>query len=127
MSDPQVPIRLTIGIGAIVLVAVAVVSVFSVREYSAVSSPSLIAAPDRDAESQAVKHCRTISPEQYASEDACRRVWAEQRRRFFGLDRQGSKASITKVPTSPSPSWEPSTEATNKQHARHPTPAAPED
>ena len=27
--------------------------------------------------------CRTISPEQNASDDTCRRVWAESRRRFF--------------------------------------------
>ena len=27
--------------------------------------------------------CRTISPEQNASDDTCRRAWAESRRRFF--------------------------------------------
>jgi conjugative transfer region protein TrbK len=27
--------------------------------------------------------CRTISPEQNASDDTCRRIWAESRRRFF--------------------------------------------
>ena len=27
--------------------------------------------------------CRTITPEQNASDDTCRRVWAESRRRFF--------------------------------------------
>ena len=27
--------------------------------------------------------CRTITPEQNASDDTCRRVWAENRRRFF--------------------------------------------
>ncbi|WP_081422149.1 putative entry exclusion protein TrbK-alt [Tardiphaga robiniae] len=28
--------------------------------------------------------CRTVRPEQTASYDYCRRIWAENRRRFFG-------------------------------------------
>jgi conjugative transfer region protein TrbK len=27
--------------------------------------------------------CRTVTPEQLAADDTCRRVWAENRRRFF--------------------------------------------
>jgi conjugative transfer region protein TrbK len=123
MLRHQDPIRLAIGIGAtIALLVVAAVSVFSVRKYSTASSPSLIAAHDR---SQELERCRTIAPEQYASDDACRRAWAEQRRRFFGLDR--NKPVITNVPTSPSPLSEPPTETTNKRHAPHPTLARPKD
>jgi conjugative transfer region protein TrbK len=128
MFGHQDPMRLTIGIGAtIALLAVAVVSVFSVREYSAVSSPALIAVHDRSAEGQQLEHCRTITPELYASDDACRWVWAEQRRRFLGLDQQGTNAPITNVPTPPSQSSEPPTETTNKLNASHPTLAAPKD
>jgi conjugative transfer region protein TrbK len=104
-----------------VLLAMAGVSVFSVREYSAVRSPSLIAAHDKNAEGLELEHCRTITPEQYASDDACRRSWAEQRRRFFGLNREGSKTSITNVPTSPSQSSEPTPGAMTPGDAPHPT------
>jgi conjugative transfer region protein TrbK len=30
-----------------------------------------------------IARCRTITPEQLAADDICRRVWAEGRRRFF--------------------------------------------
>ena len=124
MPDHQDPMRLTIGISAtIALLVVAAVSVFSVREYSTASSPSLIAMHDGN---QELERCRTIAPEQYASDDACRRTWAEQRRHFFGLDRD-SKPAITNVPTPPSPSSEPPTETTNKPNTPHPTLAAPKD
>ncbi len=117
--------RLTIGISAtIALLVVAAVSVFSVREYSTASSPSLIAAHDRN---QELERCRTVAPEQYASDDACRRAWAEQRRHFFGLDQKRSEPTITSAPTSPSQSSEPSTETTNKPNASHSTLAAPKD
>lgn len=125
MSDHQDPVRLTIGVGATIgLLAMAVVTVFSVREYSAVNSPSLIAADDQSAEGRELERCRTITPEQYASDDACRRAWAEQRQRFFGLDQQGSKAAITNVPTSPS--LEPATETKSKLNAPHPTAPPPQ-
>jgi conjugative transfer region protein TrbK len=124
MSDRQDPMRLTMGVGAtIVLLAMAGMSVFSAREYST-SLPSLIAVHDRSTEGQELEHCRTITPQQYASDDACRRAWAEQRQRFFGLDQQGSKASITNVPTSPS--LEPATEIKNKLNALHPTAPPPQ-
>jgi len=123
MPDHQDPMRMTIGISAtIALLVLAAVSVFSVREYSTASPSSWIAAHDRN---QELVHCRTVTPEQYASDDACRRAWAEQRRRFFGLDR--NKPVITNVPTSPSPLSEPPTETTNKRHAPHPTLARPKD
>jgi conjugative transfer region protein TrbK len=32
--------------------------------------------------------CRTITPEQNASDDTCRRAWAESRRRFFARSSQ---------------------------------------
>ena len=35
--------------------------------------------------------CRTVTPEQTATYDDCRRIWAENRRRFFG--QKGSAAA----------------------------------
>ena len=119
MFDRQDPMRLIIGLGAaVVLVAMAGVSVFSVREYSA-SLPSLITVRDKGTDGQELEHCRTITPEQYASDDACRRAWAEQRQRFFRRDHQGSKVSIPSVPAPPSS--EPAPETKNKIKALHPT------
>ena len=46
-----------------------------------VGSPSASAVVDPLASELA--RCRTITPEQNASDDTCRRVWAENRRRFF--------------------------------------------
>lgn len=36
--------------------------------------------------------CRTITPEQNAADDACRRAWAESRRRFFAPSSSRSDA-----------------------------------
>lgn len=113
--------RLSIGVAiTIILLATASVSVFSVREYSAGLS-SLIAAQDRSTDDRELEPCRTITPEQYVLDHACRRAWAEQRQRFFGLDQHRNKASTTTVPTSPSQSSKPATETTNKPDALHPT------
>jgi conjugative transfer region protein TrbK len=38
--------------------------------------------------------CRTITPEQNASDDTCRRVWAESRRRFFARSSPRGQASV---------------------------------
>lgn len=119
MSNRQDPLRLTIGVAiTIMLLAMAGMSVFSVREYS-VGLSSLGAAHDRISDDRELERCRTITPEQYASDDACRRTWAEQRQSFFGLDQHRSKASTTNVPTSPSS--EPAHQTANKPDALHPT------
>jgi conjugative transfer region protein TrbK len=46
--------------------------------------------------------CRTITPEQNAADDTCRRAWAESRRRFFApsLSRPDT---VTKDPTGAQP------------------------
>jgi conjugative transfer region protein TrbK len=36
--------------------------------------------------------CRTITPEQHAADDTCRRAWAESRRRFFAPSASNAEA-----------------------------------
>jgi conjugative transfer region protein TrbK len=52
--------------------------------------------------------CRTITPEQNASDDTCRRVWAESRRRFFAR-------------SSPRPTNDPATAVPGKDQDRLPS------
>ena len=49
--------------------------------------------------------CRTVTPEQTATYDDCRRIWAENRRRFFG-QKGGATASTGSdaLPSQPSES-----------------------
>jgi len=41
--------------------------------------------------------CRTVTPEQTATYDDCRRIWAENRRRFFG-PRKSTAAPASNAP-----------------------------
>jgi conjugative transfer region protein TrbK len=47
-------------------------------------------------------HCRTITPEQNAADDTCRRTWAESRRRFFAPSSSHSDA-VTNPPVAAGP------------------------
>jgi conjugative transfer region protein TrbK len=46
--------------------------------------------------------CRTITPEQNAADDSCRRAWAESRRRFFAPSSSRSN-TVTNDPAAASP------------------------
>ena len=58
--------------------------------------------------------CRTVTPEQAATYDDCRRIWAENRRRFFG-----QKGSATAPACSDALSSQPS-ELSPKDQSRMP-------
>ena len=47
-------------------------------------------------------HCRAITPEQLAIDDTCRRVWAENRRRFFAPSTSRPSSASTD-PVAPAP------------------------
>lgn len=47
--------------------------------------------------------CRTITPEQNAADDSCRRAWAESRRRFFAPSSSRSN-TMTNDPAATAPS-----------------------
>lgn len=66
---------------ALVLMAVAVALV----QFQDDSSPTAVEPRPAAVDSLAseLARCRTVTPEQLAADDTCRRVWAESRRRFF--------------------------------------------
>ena len=47
--------------------------------------------------------CRTVTPEQNAADDSCRRAWAENRRRFFAPSSSRSN-TMTNDPAAAAPS-----------------------
>lgn len=68
--------------------------------------------------------CRTVTPEQTATYDYCRRIWAENRRRFFGPTKR------TAAPASNAPLNDQSLELPPKDQSRipqgYPSTALPE-
>jgi len=76
--------RLSIVAGVAVMVLVVAACVIKLRgdedQISSASSPSL----DADPLAAELARCRRVTPEQTDALDACRRIWAEQRRQFLG-------------------------------------------
>ncbi|WP_024578135.1 MULTISPECIES: putative entry exclusion protein TrbK-alt [unclassified Afipia] len=69
-------------VGALAFVAAAlVVAVMQLRRSEIDAPPPMAIAADPLAAD--LIRCRAITPEQFAIDDTCRRVWAENRRRFF--------------------------------------------
>jgi conjugative transfer region protein TrbK len=65
---------------------VAVIVIIAIGEASRTNVPDLPVGPaltERDPLAAALLRCRTITAEQLAADDSCRRAWAESRRRFF--------------------------------------------
>jgi conjugative transfer region protein TrbK len=103
MSGEHDPLRLIINFGAIVaLLAVVVLDIRSLSDESVLNPASLATAPPVDALSRELERCRTITPEQLASDGACQRAWAKNRRHFFALDNHPAESSAKNIPTSPS-------------------------
>jgi conjugative transfer region protein TrbK len=48
-----------------------------------------------------LERCRTVTSEQEAELQACRRVWAEHRRRFLGQKKAPAVPSIDRQPSTP--------------------------
>lgn len=103
MREQQDPVRLIVQLSAIaLLLATVVLSVGALRDVTVTSERPLIAAGHASADGQELARCRTIGPEQRPLDEACRRAWADNRRRFFRPDCEAGEASITSPPTSPS-------------------------
>ena len=71
------------------------------------SEQAVVLAPleHRDAETlvEELARCRTITSDETAALEACRRTWAENRRQFFGstTSLQSPAAPVLKVPAAP--------------------------
>lgn len=50
-----------------------------------------------------LKQCRSVTPEQVADIQECRRVWAENRRRFLGQRKTPAAASVDPQPNASAP------------------------
>ena len=70
--------------------------------------------------------CLTVTPEQTATFEYCRRVWAENRRRFFGPQKHASSSrKRDNQKNQPEPSTTPDDKEQPSQ--RSPTPTAPKE
>jgi conjugative transfer region protein TrbK len=118
MPDQQDPVRLIASASAIAaLLANVALSVLTLRDYLTARELALIEPHQVSTAGRELERCRIITPEQLASDHACRRAWAEHRQRFFGLHNDAGKTSTTKVPTPPSLPSEPSPEIKNRAGA----------
>ncbi|MEH2478176.1 conjugative transfer region protein TrbK [Nitrobacteraceae bacterium AZCC 2146] len=71
------------------------------------SEQAVLPAPLEHGDAQGLVHelarCRTITSDEAAALETCRRVWAENRRRFFGAERppQSSIDPVLNAPAAP--------------------------
>src|SRR6185295_6309385 len=73
------------------------------------SQPSAATAEDNHPLAPKLESCLTVTPDQTATFEYCRRVWAENRRRFFG-------------PQNKSPVSRPTADHANEQLSSEPAP-----
>jgi conjugative transfer region protein TrbK len=100
MREEPDPMRLIIQLGAIVaLLATVALSIGSLRDVSVASERSLIATEQAHLDGRELARCPSSTSEQRPFDEACRRVWADNRRRFLGLDQEVGKAATTNTPT----------------------------
>ena len=83
---------LRIGALAFVVVVLAVAMIQS-RDANDVRDATPTTATAADPLSADLMRCRAVTPEQLAIDDTCRRVWAENRRRFFAPSSSRSNTS----------------------------------
>ena len=77
--DPQMPLR---AVAVIALIAAALATAVQLDRESA-TERSTDAPPTNDPLRVELERCRTITPEDLATDTACQTAWAENRRRFF--------------------------------------------
>jgi conjugative transfer region protein TrbK len=105
MREQHDPVRLIVQLGAItLLLATVALSVGALRKLAIPGGRLLTAEQQTSVDSHELGCCRTIDPEQRPVDEACRRLWAENRRRFFGLDHEAGRPSTTDAWMTCSPS-----------------------
>lgn len=77
--DPQILLR---AVAVITLIAAALAAAVQLDRESA-SKRSADSPPTDDPLRVELERCRTITPEELATDTACQAAWAENRRRFF--------------------------------------------
>lgn len=79
-----------------VAVAIAIIAIGEASRHGEARRTVAPAAPTQDPLAAELTRCRAVTPEQLAIDESCRRVWAENRRRFFAPT--GSAAWTTDTP-----------------------------
>jgi conjugative transfer region protein TrbK len=76
--------RLSIVAGVAVMVFVVAACAIKLRDDEEQASSTSLASKDSNPLVTELARCRSVTPEQKDALEDCRRVWAEQRRQFFG-------------------------------------------
>jgi conjugative transfer region protein TrbK len=123
MREEHDSVRLIIQLGAIVgLLATVALSIGSLRDIPIASERFLIATEQASLDGRGLARWRTITPDQRPFDEACRRAWADNRRRFLGLDQEVGKAATTSTPTTPSQQQSGDNRVDSNRPTRSPSP-----
>jgi conjugative transfer region protein TrbK len=78
-----------------VVVAIAIIAIGEASRSRDASRAVAPATATHDPLAAELARCRGVTPEQLAIDDSCRRVWAENRRRFFAPTAPAARATDT--------------------------------
>lgn len=123
MSEQDILLRRFPLIAAIGLVVLSVAACAIQLRPSKENQPSPTTSEESHPLAPKLESCLTVTPEQTATFEYCRRVWAENRRRFFSPQKKPSASGAAE------PAQEPASEPARKYQSRlpngYPTIAAP--
>jgi conjugative transfer region protein TrbK len=85
--------RLSIVAGVAVMVLIVAACAIKLRDDEDRISSASPASEDPNPLAAELARCRSVTPEQKDALEACRRVWAEQRRQFLGQSKTPSPTS----------------------------------
>lgn len=88
--------------GAILLLTIGACAV-QLRSTEETNSLSSAASQEPDPVAAKLTQCRTVTVDQTAALDECRRIWTENRRRFLGQRRSEPAESSGSSPSIPTP------------------------
>src|SRR5260370_8493439 len=87
--------RLSIVAGVAVTVLVVAACAINLRDDQEQASSASPASEGPNPLAAELARCRSVTPEQTAALEACRRVWAEQRRQFLGQSKPPTPSTRT--------------------------------
>src|SRR5580700_5395677 len=87
--------RLSIVAGVAVMVLVVAACAIKLRDDEEQASSAAPASEDSNPLAAELARCRSVTPEQKDALDACRRIWAEQRRQFLGKSKPPTPSART--------------------------------
>jgi conjugative transfer region protein TrbK len=91
---------------AVMVLVVAACAIQLRRDETVGSMPSSVSR-ETDPFASELSHCRTVTPDETVALENCRRVWAQNRRRFLTSTKPRWDAPTEEIPTRPSSDMEP--------------------